>query len=709
MLAVLIPPATTAAGPTEVGGDVSGLWTLDGSPYVAVENLTVAEGTTLKIDPGVEVLFNERFGLTVNGTLLVRGTASNHVLFAANTTGPAPHGYWDGILLQGESAGLENLTVESAETAIKAIGQSIQAHGVGITNVAKGLRIEHGSFSVTGLAVTEAQMAAVDTFNADFATTNAHLTANVRAFVATNTTLRFTDSRVSGSIVAEFQLEDSTAILLNTTRSGVLEFLDGESLLEERQRLDVRVQDVFGSPVNEASVTVTDNASATTMFSTGLDGWVERLELPKARHNIFETVVLAPHTITAEKDTPADTAEVPLATDTTVTLTLPKDITPPDAVAPETLRVDDGVETVLDGRGSTDNDPSLADTGNFTWNFADGERAVTRFGRTVRYAWTTPGTYDVRFTVIDVAGNIAETFVAVTVFDASPPEIGITTFARAEVGQTVSLNATATDNDPDFPVGATFTWTITGPEDATRTGASTEHTYGKAGTYVVRLEVMDAAGNANATEREVTVVALPVAGGGEVTAIVLALSTAALLIGGWFGGTDRGNAALWSLFLLPLYTRLKDDKVLDQFTRGQIFGYVRVHPGDSFSDIKRNLQLENGVLAYHLSVLEKEGLIRARTKGTKKLFYPIEATPVEDGGLHDLQQRILDSLKATPGLTVRELADGLGVSRQLAVYHLRALTSRGLAKVEREGLKMRCFADGGPPPGGLGPGLDART
>jgi len=163
--------------------------------------------------------------------------------------------------------------------------------------------------------------------------------------------------------------------------------------------------------------------------------------------------------------------------------------------------------------------------------------------------------------------------------------------------------------------------------------------------------------------------------------------------GAWFGGTDRGWAALLNLLFLPLYSRVRDEKVLDQFTRGQIFGYVRVHPGDSFTDLKRNLQLENGVLAYHLSILEKENLLRSRTKGTRRLYYPIEAVPIEDGGLHQLQQRMLEVLQAKPGQTVRELSDTLGVSRQLAIYHLRVLTSRGMARLSRDGLKIKCYAD----------------
>ena len=257
-----------------------------------------------------------------------------------------------------------------------------------------------------------------------------------------------------------------------------------------------------------------------------------------------------------------------------------------------------------------------------------------------------------------------------------------------------TLRGSATDNDPAWPAGANYTWAISGPASATLYGSAVNYTYSLPGRYALNLTVRDASGNANTTTKSVDVAAQPTAE--DLTLPTIALAALALLVGAWFGGTDRGQSALF-LFLLPLYTREKDAKVLDQFTRGQIFGYVRVHPGDSFTDLKRNLQLENGVLAYHLNVLEKENLVRSRTKGTRRLYYPLEAVPIEDGGLHELQDRMLEMLQGTPGITVRELADKLGVSRQLAVYHLRALTSRGLAKVDRHGLKMRCFADIPPP------------
>lgn len=43
---------------TNVNGNQSGVWGLAGSPYVLTGDVTVADGDTLRIDPGVEIRFS---------------------------------------------------------------------------------------------------------------------------------------------------------------------------------------------------------------------------------------------------------------------------------------------------------------------------------------------------------------------------------------------------------------------------------------------------------------------------------------------------------------------------------------------------------------------------------------------------------------------------------------------------------------------------
>ena len=80
-------------GQTLVSGDVSGDWTLAGSPYIVMGHCTVTSGDTLTIHPGVLVTFNGYYYLVAYGTLIAEGTASDSIVFTSNFGNPNP-GDW---------------------------------------------------------------------------------------------------------------------------------------------------------------------------------------------------------------------------------------------------------------------------------------------------------------------------------------------------------------------------------------------------------------------------------------------------------------------------------------------------------------------------------------------------------------------------------------------------------------------------------------
>lgn len=75
------------------GGDVSGNWTLAGSPYLIEGTITIPPGDTLTINPGVEVIFQGHFKLIVNGVLEANGAESDSILFSAADASVG----WNGI------------------------------------------------------------------------------------------------------------------------------------------------------------------------------------------------------------------------------------------------------------------------------------------------------------------------------------------------------------------------------------------------------------------------------------------------------------------------------------------------------------------------------------------------------------------------------------------------------------------------------------
>src|SRR5205807_408128 len=70
------------------------------------------------------------------------------------------------------------------------------------------------------------------------------------------------------------------------------------------------------------------------------------------------------------------------------------------------------------------------------------------------------------------------------------------------------------------------------------------------------------------------------------------------------------------------YTRLAKEKVLQKKVRSLIYEYVRDNPGSSFSVIRSAVGLENGVAAYHLAVLENQGLVHSKVHRRHRWFYP---------------------------------------------------------------------------------------
>lgn len=160
----------------------------------------------------------------------------------------------------------------------------------------------------------------------------------------------------------------------------------------------------------------------------------------------------------------------------------------------------------------------------------------------------------------------------------------------------------------------------------------------------------------------------------------------------FFAATEYGYLALMSLFL-PLYVRLKKKNVLSHFTRGQIFGYIQANPGAHYNAIIQDLNLQNGVGAYHLSVLEREGFIKSAKDGIYKRFYPSNMRiPEKRLHLSRVQKDVLGVIQKHPGVTQKQISKLLNESKQVVSYNIKVLETAGLIRVERVGRGTACFA-----------------
>jgi len=153
--------------------------------------------------------------------------------------------------------------------------------------------------------------------------------------------------------------------------------------------------------------------------------------------------------------------------------------------------------------------------------------------------------------------------------------------------------------------------------------------------------------------------------------------------------TDAGKYFA-SLLIAPLYSRIHKDKVLKNGIRNNLFKHIQENPGQSFSEIKRNLELNNGVLAHHLKTLEREHYIKSRKDGLYRRFF-LRDQAVPNIILNQTQREILQYLLTHSGASQTRIATHMGVSRQTINYHILGMETMGALKITRKGRRTACF------------------
>ncbi len=189
---------------------------------------------------------------------------------------------------------------------------------------------------------------------------------------------------------------------------------------------------------------------------------------------------------------------------------------------------------------------------------------------------------------------------------------------------------------------------------------------------------------AGATKGEAPMVSAPPLPGGALLSLLLAAAAFGL------------GPSKFGLNLLPLFSRLTHDEMLQHEVRRNIVRYVEDHPGIHYSALRRALALPNGTLSFHLRSLERTGYLHARKFGIRlHLFagdHPPDPSP--EDVLLPPRVNLLGYLRDHPGATQRELGRALNLLPSRVNYHIRALASLGLVDVQRVGRATKCYATG---------------
>lgn len=89
-----------AFGETRVSGAVSGVWEARGSPFTVTGHISLGRNDTLRIEPGVNVVFQGNYRFDINGRLLAEGTERDSIHFY----GGGQPGSWIGLNFSGAGA-----------------------------------------------------------------------------------------------------------------------------------------------------------------------------------------------------------------------------------------------------------------------------------------------------------------------------------------------------------------------------------------------------------------------------------------------------------------------------------------------------------------------------------------------------------------------------------------------------------------------------
>jgi len=267
--------------------------------------------------------------------------------------------------------------------------------------------------------------------------------------------------------------------------------------------------------------------------------------------------------------------------------------------------------------------------------------------------------------------------------------------ARIEIGNTTidvgarEIFSASGSYDPDGEI-VSYEWDM--GDGAIAYGEDISHVFTEPGHYTVFLTVQDNDDLTASTNVSITVQSVDNPSPSGITVPILSAMTIIVLTAftvAW--STETSKVALLGLGL-PLYTKLRKEKVLDDFTRGRIYGYISAFPGEHYNSIKQALDLPNGTFAHHLSVLEREGYIKSRTDRTLKRYYPMDMkVPSSEGTLKHTQVLIMKVVGETPGTSQREVAAALGLSSSTIGYHIEDLIEMGYVRKERRGMGVRYY------------------
>jgi DNA-binding transcriptional ArsR family regulator len=196
-------------------------------------------------------------------------------------------------------------------------------------------------------------------------------------------------------------------------------------------------------------------------------------------------------------------------------------------------------------------------------------------------------------------------------------------------------------------------------------------------------------------ETESAAVAAPVGGSRVMLAAAAAGASLLTLYGAWRILKWTGLAAL-----VPLYSHISDNEILDDPNRASIYRLIQAEPGISTKDVADRLHLAWGTVTHHLTKLEKRRFVVSKKYGKYRRYFANGQGGTEKKD--ELAVLRLDRtgdvaalIRANPGMSQKAVSEALGVSSSTILWHVKRLEEVRLVTKVREGKIVRYYPGDG--------------
>jgi predicted transcriptional regulator len=146
-------------------------------------------------------------------------------------------------------------------------------------------------------------------------------------------------------------------------------------------------------------------------------------------------------------------------------------------------------------------------------------------------------------------------------------------------------------------------------------------------------------------------------------------------------GYAEVNKILWSLIKKRIVvpgSKLSQDTILDNPTRGQIYDFVTKNPGSYYREIMKNLDIGSNEVIWHIDILLKFGFIRYAEIEDRKIFfnaavrndYDTEIYFLGDKKINEIIQYLVQNIE---GSTRTQISNDLSMHYNTVVKNLEKL------------------------------------